>query len=187
MNIHKFKIILIPGQVATFILCLFFLSGCADKEPIQFSDEHMATLGVRTQALAPAPAKSEKQKLNKGDLSKVEMAVYRELLQQPLWNTGNYSAVFLQGDDDEVVALIKAFPNHVPPIKESFNADLRPNQAPLDKETGKAAMILSVEAQEPAGNTVQAVGKWYAGDAVSGSQVFILHKSGDDWLVENAK
>jgi hypothetical protein len=184
MKIHKFKMAIAPGLAVPFILCLFFLSGCADKEPIQFSDEHMATLGVRAEA--PAPAKPEKQKLSNDDLHKVEVAVYRELLQHPLWEAGNYSAIFLQGDDDEVTALIKAFSNHVPPIKESSNADLRPKQVPLDKETGKPALILSVETQEPAGNMVQAVGKWFAGDAVSGSHVFILHKSGDDWLVENS-
>jgi len=184
MKMQEFKIIIASGQMAPFILCLFFMSGCADKEPIQFSDEHMATLNGR--ARAPAPPKPEKQKLNKDDLHKVEVAVYRELLQRPLWEAGNYSAIFLQGDDDEVAALIKAFPNHVPPIKESSNADLRPNQAPLDKETGKPAMILSVETQEPADNTVQAVGKWYAGAAVSGSHTFVLRKSGDDWLVENS-
>jgi hypothetical protein len=186
MKIHKFKFNIAPGQAATIILCLFFLSGCADKDPIQFSDEHMATLGVHAGAPAASPKNPEGNKLGKQDLFKVEVAVYRELLQRPLWEAGNYSAIFLQGDDDEVTALIKAFPNHIPPIKESSNADLRPNQAPLDKETGKPAIILSVEAQEPADNMVQAVGKWYAGNAVSGSHVFTLHKSGDDWLVENA-
>jgi hypothetical protein len=187
MSIHKFKIILVPGHTATVILFLFFLAGCTDKEPIQFSEEHMATLGVRAEAPAPASAKPEKPKLDKADLSKVEVAVYRELLQRSLWEAGNFSAVFLQGDDDEVAAIIKAFPNHVPPIKESSYADLRPNQAPLDKETGKPAIILSVETQEPAGNTVRAAGKWFAGNAVSGSHIFTLHKSGDDWLVENSK
>jgi hypothetical protein len=187
MKIHKFKFSIALGQAATIILCQFFLSGCADKDPIQFSDEHMATLGGHDKTSTVSPRNPEKNKLEKPDLQKVEVAVYRELLQRPLWEAGNYSAVFLQGDDDEVAALIKAFPNHVPPIKESSNADLRPNQAPLDKETGKPAIILSVETQEPADNTVQAVGKWFAGNTVSGSHVFILRKSGDDWLVQNAK
>ena len=176
----------IKFQISFVALLSLAMTGCADKDPIQFSDEHMATLIARDKAPAASPKNPEGNKLGKQDLSKVEVAVYRELLQRPLWEAGNYSAIFLQGDDAEVAALIKAFPNHVPPIKESSNADLRPKQAPLDKETGKPAIILSVETQEPADNTVQAVGKWFAGNAVSGSHVFVLRKSGDDWLVENS-
>ena len=187
MKIQKFNINFARNIVTVFIPCLFILSGCADREPIQFSDEHMATLKVRDGAPAAVPKNPKPNRLSKQDLYKVEVAVYRELLQHPLWETGNYSAVFLQGDDDEVAALIKTFPDHVPPIKESVNADLRSNQAPLDKETGKPAIILSVETRDPADNTVQAVGKWYAGDAVSGSHIFILHKAGDDWLVETSR
>jgi hypothetical protein len=169
-------------------LPLIFLSGCGvDKEPIQFSDEHMATLGTRAEAPAASPKKPEKQKLNKQDLFKVEVAVYSYLLQRHFWDNGEYSAVFLQGDDDEVDALIKAFPNHVPPVKRSYRADLQPNRTPVDKETGKPAMILSVDTLDPEGDTVQAVGKWYAGGAVSGFYTFTLKRNGADWVVESAK
>ena len=93
----------------------------------------------------------------------------------------------MQGEDDEVDALIKEYPNHVPPIKRSQNADLRPNRTPVDKETGKPAMILSVETLDPEDDTVQAVGKWYAGGAVSGFYTFNLRKSDGEWVVESAK
>jgi hypothetical protein len=166
---------------------MIFSSGCTDKEPIQFSDEHMATLGIRAEVPAPASKLPERQKLNQEDLFKVEVAVYSYLLQRHFWDDGEYSAVFLQGDDDEVGTLIKAFPNHVPPIKPSYQADLKPNRTPMDKETGKPAMILSVDTLDPEGDTVQAVGKWFAGGAVSGFYTFDLRKTADDWAIENVK
>jgi hypothetical protein len=178
------------SMVAAFFmtLLLIFLPGCGtDKEPIQFSEQHMSTLGPRAEAPAPAPKKTEKLKLNKEDSFKVEVTVYRYLLQRHFWDTGEYSAVFLQGDDDEVDALIKEFPDHVPPIKQSYRADLRPNRTPVDKETGKPAMILSVETLDPVDDMVQAVGKWYAGGAVSGFYTFDLKKSGTDWVIESVK
>jgi hypothetical protein len=182
----KFQISAITA--ISMALALIFLSGCGvDKEPIQFSDEHMATLGSRAEAPAASPKKQEKQKLSKQDLFKVEVAVYSDLLQRHFWDNGEYSAVFLQGDDDEVDALIKAFPNHVPPVKRSYSADLQPNRTPVDKETGKPAMILSVDTLDPEGDTVQAIGKWYAGGAVSGFYTFTLKRNGVDWVVESAK
>jgi len=93
----------------------------------------------------------------------------------------------LQGEDDEVDALIKRFPNHVPPIKTSDRAELVPNHTPIDKDTGRPAMIFSVDALDPADDTVEAVGKWYAGGAVSGFYTFSLKKSGDAWVIESFK
>jgi hypothetical protein len=170
------------------VLPLIFLCGCGvSKEPIQFSAEHMATLGSRAETPEPSPKKPEVQKLSKQDLFKVEVAVFDYLLQRHFWDDGEYSAVFLQGDDDEVDALIKEFPNHVPPIKRSYSADLRPNRTPMDKETGKPAMILSVDTLDPEGDAVQAVGKWYAGGAVSGFYTFDLKKEGSDWVIKKVK
>ncbi len=169
-------------------LLAILLSGCGtDKNPIQFSPDHMATLNSRAEAPVPATKEPEKQKLGKKDLFKVEVAVYSYLLQRHFWDDGGYSAVFLQGDDDEVDTLIKAFPNHVPPVKRSYSADLQPNRTPVDKETGKPAMILSVDTLDPEGDTVQAIGRWYAGGAVSGFYTFTLKKDGADWVVESAK
>jgi hypothetical protein len=168
------------------MVCL--LVGCsANKEVIQFSDEHMATLSSRAEALAQLPKLPEKEKLSQEELFKVELAVYGDLLQRHFWDDGEYSAVFLQGDDDKVDALIQMFPNHHPPIKQSYLADLQLNRTPLDKETGRPAMILSVDTLDPVGDTVQAVGKWYAGGAVSGFYSYSLRKIGGDWVVESVK
>ena len=176
----------IQGTAALMAL-LAMLSGCGiDKNPIQFSPEHMATLNSRAEAPVKASKEPEKPKLNKLDLFKVHVAVYSDLLQRHFWDNGGYTAVFLQGEDDEVEALMKAFPNHVPPIKRSYSADLQPNRTPVDKETGKPAMILSVDTLDPEGDTVQAIGKWYAGGAVTGFYTFTLKKVDSDWVVESA-
>ena len=186
MKTEKLKSRLAATTVA-LVFTIIFLAGCGNTPPIQFSDSHMATLRGRTDTPVASPKKPETRKLEKQDLFKVEVAVYRDLLQRHFWDTGDYSALFLQGEDDEVDALIKEYPNHVPPIKRSQNADLRPNRTPVDKETGKPAMILSVETLDPEDDTVQAVGKWYAGGAVSGFYTFILRKTGGEWVVESAK
>ena len=169
-------------------LSIIFFPGCAsDSNPIQFSPEHMATLKPRAEMAATSPVSSEKAKLSKDDEFKVEVAVYGYLLQQHPWDSGTYSAVFLQGSDEEVDALIQKYPHHVPPIKPSDRAGLRLNQAPLDKDTGRPAIILSVEIQEPAGDAVRATGKWYAGDAVTGSYNLNLRKTDGNWQIENPK
>jgi hypothetical protein len=161
-------------------VCLFI--GCsADKETIHFSDERQP-LGPRAKTAPPPP-----KKLNKQELFDVELAIYGYLLQRHFWDGGEYSAVFLQGDDDKVDALIKKFPNHNPPIKTSDRAELQPNRAPIDKDTGKPAMILSVDALDPTDDTVEAIGKWYAGGAVSGFYTFSLRKVGGNWIIESVQ
>jgi hypothetical protein len=76
-----------------------------------------------------------------------------------------------------VAAMIKKFPNHVPPIKPSYHIACAPNQSPLDKDTGKPAMILSAEVSDPnADGTVDAIGRWYAGGAVRAFTRFNLKK-----------
>jgi hypothetical protein len=91
----------------------------------------------------------------------------------------------LQGED--VDALTKQFPNHIPPIKTSDRAELIPNHTPIDKDTGRPAIILSVDALDPVNDTVEALGKWYAGGAVSGFYTFSLHRFGDTWMIEGFK
>jgi hypothetical protein len=188
MNAEKCRLKIV-ASAAALAAVFFSLSGCsANKEVIQFSDEHMETLGTRAEAPVTLPKKAEKQKLNKQDLFKVEVAVYSYLLQRHFWDDGEYSAIFLQGEDDEVDVLIKKFPGHVPPIKPSYHADLQPNRTPIDKDTGKPAMILSVDVGDPNGDdSVDAIGRWYAGGAVAGFYSFILKKSGDDWTIESVK
>jgi hypothetical protein len=172
----KFRIIFL-------VLLAWLATGCAaNKERIVFSDER-SQAQERSAAAVPAPP----EKLAKQDLLQVEVAIYSYLLQRHFWDDGEYSAIFLQGDDAEVAALIKKFPDHVPPIKPDYRAELRPGRTPLDKETGKPAMILSVDALDPESGTVQAIGKWYAGDAVTGFYRFDLKKHGEDWEIESVK
>src|SRR5476649_1577264 len=94
-------------------LCLCLLDGCSTcKEQIIFSSEPSARQDTNTAAVLPPP-----KKLEKADGLKVRAAVFGYLLSRHFWDDGGYSAVFLQGDDDEVGALIKKFSNHIPPIK----------------------------------------------------------------------
>jgi len=162
------------------------LAGCStSKDEIQFGDEHPPE---PTNAPAPVIAvPPQPPRLEKAGLLKVEMAVYGYLLQRHFWDAGEYSAVFLQADEAEVAAIRRTFPDHVPPIKEAYRAELRPGRTPVDKDTGRPAMILSVDALEPEGDTVAAVGRWYAGDAVTGFYTFELKKSGADWVIESVK
>jgi hypothetical protein len=171
---HKYHVVFLSA-------CL--LVGCrADKEMFPFGGEHLPPPEDTMTKIA-----SEPKELSRQDLFKVELAVYGHLLQRHFWDGDEYSAVFVQGTDDEVDAVIKQFPNHAPPIKTSDHVQLLPNRAPLDKDTGQPAMILSVEALDPEGDTVQAIGKWYAGAAVSGFYTFSLQKSGGDWVIKNSE
>ena len=164
-------------QLIVLSACL--LAGCGTD---QFKDERPQPQGRPLDSLVPIS-----KKLGEQDLFKVELAVYGYLLQRHFWDGNDYSAIFLQGEDDEVDALIKQFPNHAPPIKTSDHAELFPNHTPIDKDTGRPAMILSVDALDPANNTVEAIGKWYAGGAVSGFYTFSLQKSGETWVIESFK
>ena len=172
-------------QLVVGLLFVLLVAGCStNKDKIWFrSDEPLKPAGSPAETAVPAAS----PKLAKEDLFKVQVAVYGYLLQRHFLKDGEYAAVFLQGNDAEVAALIKQFPNHVPPIKPSDQADLQPNRTPLDRQTGKPAMIFSVDAMDPEGDTVQAIGRWYAGGAVSGFYTFALRKSGGDWVIESTK
>jgi hypothetical protein len=174
----------LKSEIILTAICACLLAGCSSsKEEIQFSDERSPepTNAATTSALPQA------QKLERADLLKVEMAVYGYLLQRHFWDAGEYSAIFLQADDAEVKAIRGTFPNHVPPVKAAYRAELRPGRTPVDRDTGGPAMILSVEALEPEGNTVAAIGRWYAGEAVTGFYTFELKKSGAEWVIESVK
>ena len=171
-------------QFLFILLSVGLAAGCfSDKEQIQFSDEH---LPQPTNAAVPAVL-PQAPRLEKDDLLKVEVAVYGYLLQRHFWDAGEYTAIFLQADDAEVAAVRRTFPNHVPLIKAAGRAELRPGRTPVDKDTGGPAMILSVDALEPGGDTVEAIGRWYAGDAVTGHYTFELKKNGVEWAIENVK
>jgi len=160
----------------------FFATGCRSaKEDIVFTDS--ATLPrLETNSIAPARMSN----LPKEDEVKIEILVFSNLLTRHFWEDGDYTAIFLRAEDAEVTALQKSFANRKPPIKESYRVDLQPNQSPRDKDTGKPAMILSVDMDEPAADgSVTAIGKWYAGGAVTGFYSYQLKKTGDDWVIQN--
>jgi hypothetical protein len=127
------------------------------------------------------------RKFEASDDFKIEVAVYGYLLERHFSDQGEYSAIFLEGSDAWVAALIRKFPNHVPPIKPSNRMQLHPNQTPIDKDTGKPAMILGVEAMDPTNGVAEAIGTWYAGGAVSGLDAFVLVKVDGEWSIQSAK
>jgi predicted small lipoprotein YifL len=161
--------------------CALLLAGCGTDEPIYFAS---AAKMPAQMAEASATAKG----LTKEDEHKIDMAVFSYLLDRHFWEDGNYTALFLQADDEVVEAMIKKYPKHNPPIKQSYHIDLRSNQSPLDKDTGKPVMILGADVSDPnADGTVDVIGRWYAGGAVQGFYTFSLRKTGDDWPIVSVK
>jgi hypothetical protein len=181
--------VLQPYKIAFFVFAsafsALFFSGCAaDKSDIEFTDSaSLPKLETNSTAFLP----DKKTTLPEADERKIELAVFSDLLTRHFWDDGGYSAIFLQADDDTISAMQKKFPTRKPPIKETFRINVQPNIAPRDKDTGQPAMILSVDISEPeADGTVSAIGKWFAGGAVTGFYSYQLKKVGDDWQVQNA-
>ena len=127
------------------------------------------------------------QRLEDGDVFKIEAAVYGYLLGRHFWDQDEYSAIFLEGDNARVAALIRQFPNHVPPIKPSDRIELHPNRTPIDKDTGRPAIIFSAKAMDPTNGVAEAIGSWYAGGAVSGLYAFVLVKVDGQWAIQSVK
>jgi hypothetical protein len=168
-------------KFSPYILMAFLLAGCGtDKEASQLNDQRPQPQGRPEDSLVIL------KKLSKQESFQIDLAVYGDLLQRHFWDDHEYTVIFLQGEDDEVDALIKQFPNHVPPIKTSNHAELFPNRTPIDKDTGQPAMILSVDALDPVNDEVIAVGRWYAGEAVSGFYTFHLKKIDGSWVIMTA-
>ena len=161
-SVVKMKTISIIAAV-----CLGLLAGCASHQQAEKSGPN--------------------RKFEAGDDFKIEVVVYGYLLERHFSDPGEYSAIFLEGSDAWVAALIRKFPNHVPPIKPSNRMQLHPNQTPVDKDTGKPAMILGVEAMDPTNGVAEAIGTWYAGGTVSGLYAFVLVKVDGEWTIESAK
>ncbi len=174
---------------ASALPILFIVAGCSsNKEQIVFSDESTARQLFANNAIVPPPPKKQSKKLVRSDELKIREAVFSYLLSRHFWDDGYYSAVFIQGDVDEVESLIKKFSNHVPPVKPSYLADLPPNRTPTDKDTGKPAMILSADVGEPnSDESVDAIGKWYAGGAMTGFYAFVFTRSGGDWVLQSVR
>jgi hypothetical protein len=164
------------------VLVGLLAAGCGtNDEKIYFASEVKIPASVAVTApVAPS--------LSKADEHKIDMVVFGYLFERRFWEGGDYTALFLQADDAVVDAMIKKFPNHVPPIKQSYHIDLRSNQSPLDKDTGKPVMILGADVSDPdAEGTVDVIGRWYAGGAVQGFYTFKLKKAGDDWTIASVK
>jgi hypothetical protein len=166
-------------EIIFTVFIVFLLAGCGTDKAKIIS---IGNSGGLVAAVAPPPRKLDKQ-----ELFKVEFAIFDYLLQPQFWTDGEYSAIFLQATDIEVDAVMKQFPNHIPPIKPGGRAQLLPNRMLVDKDTGRPAMILSVDARDATGDTVQADGRWFAGAVVSGFHTFTLQKTNDDWLIESMK
>ena len=171
-------------------LPLFFYPAAArTRNRSSSATSRSATLGVRAEAPATSSSKKpEKQKLSKEDSFKVEVTVYRYLLQRHFWDNGEYSAVFFCRA--MMMKWMRSSRNFRIMSRQSKRVTGRicgRTERLVDKETGKPAMILSVETLYPVDDTVQAVGKWYAGGAVSGFYTFNLKKNGTDWVIESVK
>lgn len=174
------------GSCAVLVAALGMglFTGCVSHEKIPFSDEPTVSSQVGAESLPPT---KPVPKLAPADQLLVDAVVYDYLLQRDFWSSGEYTAVFLQGDDSEVAAIQSSHPGHKPPIKESNRALLQPNRTPIDKDTGKPAMILSVETADPVDDTVVAIGRWYAGGAMTGYYTFNLKKTGAAWTIDSVK
>lgn len=173
----KFKL----QHLAAVVALVFVAAGCGSYDPVPFVSEARPPAFVTgTNAVSDY--------LSKADEKDIQMVVYSYLLGRDLTDGGQYSAFFVQADDDLVEELIKKFPGHVPPIKQSYHIDLRANQSPLDKDTGKPVMILGADIGEanPDG-TVDVIGRWYAGVAVKGFYKLSLKKNGSQWELTGAK
>ena len=109
------------------------------------------------------------------------------LEKRPWGDNGEYAAIFLTGSDDRVAALIKKFPKQAPPLKPGDRMQRSPDQAPIDKDTGKPGIILSAKAVDPTNGVSEAVGTWYVGGAVSGLCAFVLVKVDGEWTIQSAR
>jgi hypothetical protein len=121
------------------------------------------------------------------DEFKIKTAVYDYLLQKNLWGGGDYGAIFLTGSDEATAAVIRKFPNHVPPIKSGDRMLIQPNTTPIDRDTGKRAMILTADVPPAYGNEAEAVGSWYAGSGSSGRYTFAFKKINDGWQIQSVR
>jgi hypothetical protein len=171
------------AQILLFGAALGFwlTAGCGANEPIYFVSEARIPAAV-------VVAASASRNLSKAEEEKIDGVVFSYLLDRHFWEDGNYTALFLQADDAVVAAMMKKYPRHHPPIKKGYHINLRSNQSPLDRDTGKPVMILGVDVGDPdADGRVDVIGRWYAGGAVQGFYTFKLKKTGDDWPIVAVK
>ncbi|HEX7653344.1 MAG TPA: hypothetical protein VF607_07555, partial [Verrucomicrobiae bacterium] len=139
------------GAQTLLALCLggalLSATGCRSaKDEVVFTSDHTAP---QLADAAAAAALLKKPSLTPADEKQIKAAVFSDLLTRHFWDDGDYTGIFLQADDDQVTELQKKFASRKPPVKETFRVNVRQNLSPLDKDTGKSAMILSVEVSEP--------------------------------------
>ncbi len=172
------------SKIQFALVLLALATGCAARhDKIAFSDDAEVRAAMASAATSPALPK-----MDKASELRLEELVFSYLLDRHFWDLADYSAVFLQADDAEVKAMIKKFPDHNPPIKQTFRVLVQPHRTPVDKDTNKPAMILSADINEPnPDGSVDAIGRWYAGDAVTGFRAFHFVKTGDDWQLTEVK
>ncbi len=151
---------------------LGLLAGCASHKPAQ-----------PPKAVAPVAG----QNIEAGDDFKIEEAVYGYLLRKHPWGSGDYAVIFLGGNDARASALIRKFPHQVPPLKPVSRAQFRPNQPPMDKDTGKPGLILSAKAVDPTKDVSEAIGTWNGGGDVSGLSAFVLMKVNGEWTIQSVQ
>jgi hypothetical protein len=132
---------------------------------------------IDSEAALPKPS------LTAIEVRQIERQCFERLLNGHFGDDGDYSAIFLQADEAQTSDLMKAFPKHVPPIKQLWHANIRPGFTPLDKDNGKPALIFSVEVGEPENDTLHAVAKWYAGEAVKGFYLLTFQQVPAGWIL----
>jgi len=168
-------------QLALGLLAL--ATGCASHpQNIAFSDE------AEIRAAHAGLAGSLIRKLDKADETQIELVAFSYLLEQHLVDVTGCPAVFLQADEAQVAALMKKYPDHLPPIKPGDQALITDRHAPVDKASNKPALVLSAEVTEPNANgTVDVAGRWSIGEMTPGFRVLRLKKTGADWQITEVK
>ena len=124
-----------------------------------------------------------KPSLSATQIRQIEQVVFERLLNGHFGDDGSYTAVFLQADESQTKVLQEKFPQHQPTIKQLWHADIRAGFTPLDKDTGKPAIIFSCEIGEPDGSWLTALARWYAGEAVKGFYLVTFHQNSQGWSV----
>jgi hypothetical protein len=165
---------------------LLLAGACArhmENDKIVFSDDADIRAAIASAATPPV-----RLRMDTADEIRIEQVIFGYLLERHFWDLADYSAVFLQADDAQVKAMIKKYPDHVPPIKLSFHGRIEAHKTPVDRDTDKPAMILSADVNEPnADDSVDAIGRWYAGDVVTGFRAFHLTKVDGDWQIASVQ
>ena len=113
------------------------------------------------------------------------MAICWKDILETAANTPRFSST---GSDARVAALIRKVSASCSAASSRATAlQLRPNQAPIDKDTGKPGLILSAKAMDPTNGVSEAIGTWYAGEAVSGLYAFVLVEMDGEWTIQSVK